>query len=38
VYVSKFVTHVEELDKNNINWKTLQQIITETANEVIGKI
>jgi hypothetical protein len=37
-YVNKFVTHVEESDKNNTNGKTLQQIITETADEVIGKI
>jgi hypothetical protein len=37
-YVNKFVTHVEESDNNNINWQTLQQIITETAYEVIGKI
>jgi hypothetical protein len=37
-YVNKFVTHVEESDKNNINWETLQQIIRESADEVIGKI
>jgi hypothetical protein len=37
-YVNKFVTHVEESDNSNINWQTLQQIITETADEVIGKI
>jgi hypothetical protein len=37
-YVNKFVIHVEELNKNNINWRTLQQIITETPDEVAGKI
>jgi hypothetical protein len=37
-YVSKLVTRVEESDKDNIDWQTLQQIITNTADEVIGKI
>jgi hypothetical protein len=36
-YVNKFATHVDELDKKNINWQILQQIITETADKVIGK-
>jgi hypothetical protein len=33
----KFSTCVEESEKNNMNRKILQQIITETADEVIGK-
>jgi hypothetical protein len=37
-YGNKFVTRVEESDKNNQNWQTLQQMITETANKVTGKI
>jgi hypothetical protein len=37
-HVHIFVTHVEKSDKNNINWQTLQQIFTETAYEVTGKI
>jgi DNA mismatch repair ATPase MutS len=37
-YINKFLTHVKVSDKNNINWQMLQQIITETADEVIGKI
>jgi hypothetical protein len=37
-YVNKSVTCVEELDKNNINWQTVQQIITENADEFTGKI
>jgi hypothetical protein len=37
-YVHKFVSRVEESDKNNINWQTLHKTITEIADEVIGKI
>jgi hypothetical protein len=38
VCVHTIVTHVEKSDKNNINWQTLQQIITGTSDEVTGKI
>jgi hypothetical protein len=36
-YVNKPVTRVEESDKDNIDWQTLQQIITNAVDEVIGK-
>jgi hypothetical protein len=32
-HVNKFITHVEDSDKNNTKWQTLQRIITETACE-----
>jgi hypothetical protein len=37
-YANKRITHVEEMDKSNINWQILQQIITETADEIVGKV
>jgi hypothetical protein len=36
--VNKLVTRVEESDKDNIDWQTLQQIITNTAEVVSGKL
>lgn len=37
-YVNKLVNQIPEADeKNNLNWALLQQIVINTADEVIGK-
>jgi hypothetical protein len=37
-YINKLVNQIPEADeKNNLNWALLQQIVINTADEVIGK-
>jgi hypothetical protein len=36
-YINKLVNRVQEMDKNNLIWAVLHQIVINTADEVIGK-
>ena len=37
-YANKLVNQIQEADeKNTLNWSVLQQIVINTADEVIGK-